>query len=533
MTAVAGSTGRSESGTRPIPTLPDPPTSFRGRFSSEPALLDEFAGSRGPVRLTPRAVARPRDTADVAALIEWAGEHGVPVVPRGAGTGMPAGNTGSHVILDLSALSAPLDFDDERGLVRAGAAVVAEEADALARRHGRRLPALPSSSPWCTLGGMVANDAAGARSFRFGATHAWLADVTWVRADGRVEHLTSADVPATPLAERLPPLVTPWPRVRKNSSGYALDRFGRSGRTFDLVAGSEGTLGVVTEVALETRPLPQVEGVALIGLGRLDELPLVARFADAAGASACEYLGTRLMEFGGLDDDPRLAGLTCGAGVALVEFCGSEGDVAEGLESAQALGRELGGSTSTTEPEAAAALWKLRHAASPTIARAAAEGRRSLQFIEDCVVPVDAVGHYAGAVRSILARHDTDGVIFGHLGDGNLHVNPLVDLRHPRWRERVRGILEATVSTVSDLGGTLAGEHGDGRLRAPLLERVWAPDQVAAFREVKATFDAAGILNPGVIISRDGQDPLEGFAAGFTREESTAPASAGRLEGRS
>jgi FAD/FMN-containing dehydrogenase len=461
-------------------------------------------------------VARPAHVDDVAALLSWAMRHRLALIPRGAGTGMPGGNTGPGVALDLGAFDAGPHLEDDGTALRAGAAVVAADADRAARSVGRHLPALPSSAAWCTLGGMVANDAAGARSFAHGPVHAWLREVTWVRADGTVETLTRDTRASRALRAALPPTTSPWPAVRKNSSGYGLDRFITAGhRPLHLVPASEGTLGIVTEVVIETEPLPAATGVALVGLGALDDLAGVAEVAADLGAAACEYFGRRLVELGSLRDDPRLSGLDVEAGLALLEFSGSADTVQAGLAAAVRLGGSLGGAVHADDPAEAEQLWALRHAASPTIARAAEAGRRSLQFIEDAVVPPARVGDYARAVTGVLDRYGTDGVIFGHLGDGNLHVNPLVDLTDARWRHRVRGILGEVTDVVAGLGGTLAGEHGDGRLRAPLLSRIWAPDQVAAFAALKDHFDPGGILNPGVVLPLPGQDPLDGFAAGL------------------
>lgn len=502
--------------------LPPLPPAYRGRLSRDAALLEAHAGSRGPVRTRPLAVARPVDADDVACLVGWAAQHGVALVPRGAGTGMPAGNTGPGVIVDLCGLVDTPTLEEDGHRLRAGAGVTGAAAEAVARSSGRCIPALPSSARWCTLGGMTANDAAGARSFGAGPVHAWLDEVTWVRADGRVETLRAGGdrcEAGARIGAALPRRHSPWPTLRKNSSGYGLDRFDVGERLLDLVPGSEGTLGIVTEVVVRTAPVPEAAGVVLVGLGEADELGRVAGAAREAGAAACEYFGTRLLELGGLASDARLSSLSHDAGVALLEFRGSPDAVRDGLASGRALGAALGGCVATTDPGEAEALWELRHAASPTIARAAEAGRRSLQFIEDSVVPPAVVGRYAAAVMRILREYDTDGVVFGHLGDGNLHVNPLVDLTDARWRDRVRGILDAVVEVVGALGGTLAGEHGDGRLRAPLLHRIWAPDQVAAFVALKDAMDPRGILNPGVILPLPGQDPLDGFAAGLAPGE--------------
>jgi FAD/FMN-containing dehydrogenase len=152
--------------------------------------------------------------------------------------------------------------------------------------------------------------------------------------------------------------------------------------------------------------------------------------------------------------------------------------------------------------------WHVRHAASPLIAKLAG-ARVSMQFIEDGVVPVARLADYVRLLRRILAERALPAVIFGHAGDANLHVNPLVDVAKPGWREEVEAIVYEVAEGVAALGGTMAGEHGDGRLRAPLIDIVWRPEAVACFRAVKEAFDPAGILNPGVILPLPGQRPLD------------------------
>ena len=132
-----------------------------------------------------------------------------------------------------------------------------------------------------------------------------------------------------------------------------------------------------------------------------------------------------------------------------------------------------------------------------------------MQFIEDCAVPPSKLPDYVRGVRSILAAHETRGVIFGHAGDAHVHVNPLVDVSRPDWRQRVDSILADVVSLTASLDGTLTGEHGDGRLRTPLLAEVWPPAAIDAFRAVKNAFDPLGILNPGVKVPLPGERALD------------------------
>jgi FAD/FMN-containing dehydrogenase len=158
-------------------------------------------------------------------------------------------------------------------------------------------------------------------------------------------------------------------------------------------------------------------------------------------------------------------------------------------------------------PEREHDLWELRHAASPILA--AIEGSTSMQFIEDGAVPLPRLPEYIEGVRRALAEREVSGVIFGHAGDAHVHVNPLVDVGEPDWREKVSGLLDDVVGLTAKLGGTLTGEHGDGRLRTPLLDRVWHKDAIRAFSLVKKSFDPRNIFNPGVKVPLPDQRAIE------------------------
>jgi FAD/FMN-containing dehydrogenase len=161
-----------------------------------------------------------------------------------------------------------------------------------------------------------------------------------------------------------------------------------------------------------------------------------------------------------------------------------------------------------TDDQSEDELWEFRHAASPALARMD-RGLKSMQFIEDAAVPPRSVAAYVRGVRRILAENDTAVVIFGHAGDAHIHVNPLVDVSDARWRERVDRILEHVTALVEELGGTLSGEHGDGRLRAPLLARTWSTEVLDLFGLVKRAFDPAGVFNPGAKLALRGQRAIE------------------------
>jgi FAD/FMN-containing dehydrogenase len=196
--------------------------------------------------------------------------------------------------------------------------------------------------------------------------------------------------------------------------------------------------------------------------------------------------------------------------ILLAEVEGANaGEAATAAENLARTFREAGASgvDIALTPEKEHDLWELRHAASPILA--ALEHSTSMQFIEDGAVPLAKLPEYILGVRKALDDRGVSGVIFGHAGDAHVHVNPLVDVRESSWREKVSGLLGDVVALTARLGGTLTGEHGDGRLRTPLLDQVWSKDAVKAFALVKKAFDPGNILNPGVKVPLPNQKAIE------------------------
>lgn len=505
-----------------------PPPGFAGGFLSEPGTVAPWATASGPFRALPRAVARPARIEDVVRVLDLATEQGSFVVPRGAGTGMPGGNVGRGIVLDLGNLNGIGPVDPVSQTITVGAGAVAASVDAAAAAAGLYLPPLPSSADRCTVGGMVGTNAAGARSFLHGAVREWVTGLEVVLADGSIHRVEVGGTPdelGIPLAWRemrgagpgdgveAPP--RGWPPVRKNSSGYALDRLRGPDPALQLLVGSEGTLAIVVGVTLRLIPRPPDRGVLLCALPELDLLGEGTRLAVEHGAVACEFLGRRLLRLVEAAGHVVPGARSATEAILLFEVEGTGERVSEVMDDlAQGFGR-LGISTlEARDPGERDRLWAIRHQASPLIQAMAERGLRSVQVVEDSVVPPPQLPAYLAGIEEILGSRGIDHVIFGHAGDGNAHVNPLVDLRVPATRALLHEVLDDTVALVRSLGGTLAGEHGDGRLRAPLLDAIWPGHLVDAFREVKSAFDPRGLLNPGVIIPLPGQGPLDDLLAG-------------------
>jgi FAD/FMN-containing dehydrogenase len=501
-----------------------PPAPFRGRFLQDPTDRAPYADASGILAALPRAVAVPADRGDVVSLVRWAAATRTPLTPRAAGTGMPGGNVGGGVAVDLMAGFPEIGHPDVAGrrvTVEVGATLA--RVNEACRPHGLHFPVDPSSGARCTFGGMLANNSAGPHSVRYGSTRSWVRELEVVLADGTMATVARGRAPADPavraIVHRVETILRPrqaeieasWPRVRKNSSGYALREYLASGELVDLLIGSEGTLCLMLSAEVGLAPVPPRHGLAVLEFTDLELAGAAVAAILLEHPSTCEMLDRTFLELvrgAGRDEGyPLRPGLEA---ILLVEMDGeSEEEVAAGLHRIAALAQALGARHVTAESrDQQAAIWSLRRAASPLIAEQAG-GRVSMQFIEDSVVPVDRLAAYVRGLRDILERHSLPAVIFGHAGDANLHVNPLVDVRAAGWIDILEEVLQAVAGLVASLGGTLAGEHGDGRLRAPLLERIWGAEMVGLFHQVKAAFDPEGILNPGVILPLPGQRPFD------------------------
>jgi FAD/FMN-containing dehydrogenase len=491
-----------------------PPPAIRGVFRTDERARAAYAEGAGIYRILPLAVCLPSDRDDVVALVRWASEHRVPLVPRGAGSAMGGGNVGPGVVVDLTRLPRRLEIRPAERFAVTSANVTLTELNLAADPHRLRLPPDPSSGRFATVGGMVSTNAAGARTLRYGSVRRWVVGLELVTPAGEVLELRRGAGHGTGAGEtvrRFETTVAPaiaeahglvaarFPKTRKNSSGYALADWLASRDLLDLVIGAEGTLGLVTRVDWRLDPQPAHRAGLRVELRSLDDLVKVVAALLACDPSAVELLDRTFLDL--IRHTEVGEGLAGAEAILLVEI---ERDdprslretVAKASESvrpwAAAVDTALTGASS-------ARLWELRHAASPILA-GLPEDRRSLQVIEDACVPVERMGEYIRVVRRVTSARDIAAVIFGHAGDGHVHVNLLPRVGRAGWEQGVAGVLEEVSDAVIRLGGTPSGEHGDGRLRAALLQLVYGEEIVGLFRRLKEAFDPLGILAPGVIL---------------------------------
>lgn len=508
-------------------------------YQTDPRIRAAYSEGAGIYRMVPHAVARPTTIPELQAMVRAANSTGQALTARGAGTGMSGGNVGDGLLLDLTLLhgrAIHVDPASRQAVTAAGATFL--ELDRVAAPHLLRLPPAPSSWRWATLGGVAATNASGARSFRYGSARKWIDALTVVTADGEHLLLERGRQPDRRVAavgrfeaDALPSLLAGadliaerFPATRKNSFGYALDAWQQSGDLLDLIIGAEGTLGLITDIRWRLDPVPAGRGGLRVALHDDAGLAEALEALRGSTASAVELLDRTFLAFVGSELGPsERAVAERAAAMLLVEFEGSDDEVASELDR---WGRRL--APLSLDLQAAAGehalerLWEIRHAASPLLARLT-DGRRSLQVIEDGCVPPRRLPEYLAALRRIAARQGIGMTLFGHAGDGHVHVNLLPDVTRPGWERLVATVFEAASEAQIALGGTPAGEHGAGRLRAGLVERVYGAEIVALFRLVKRAFDPGGIMNPGVILPEENpggarRNPIERLKVGDSAE---------------
>ncbi|MEP6763739.1 MAG: FAD-binding oxidoreductase [Gemmatimonadaceae bacterium] len=502
------------------PLRDDKPTEFRGILRDDLLARELYSEGAGIARCLPLAVAVPVDVNDVGNLVRWARRSGYSLMARGSGSGMAAGAIGPGLAVDLSQRKTIGMVDVARRRIRVGAGAVRADVEAAAHAAGLRFPVDPSSSAFCTIGGMAAANAAGARTLRYGSTRAWVTgiecvfddgQVAWIRRDEPVPMHIPAIARLAKTLELISKASTPaafvHAGVRKESSGYAIANcISPNGHLIDLLIGSEGTLAMFTQIELALTDAAQATATILARFDSLEAATECALLASEAGASACELLDRTFLE---LAASEGASGVPLGSeAVLLAEVEGAESAAASNAARSLAdVFRAHGASDVSLALNASdeRVLWELRHAASPIMSRLAPR-LRSMQFIEDGCVPPQQLPEYVRGVRAALNKAKFAGVIFGHAGDAHTHVNPLIDTSLAGWQDRVRGALLDVCELTSRLGGTLAGEHGDGRLRAPLLPHVWSAEARAGFANVKAAGDPAGVFNVGCKVATAGDD---------------------------
>ncbi len=453
--------------------------------------------------IVPAGVVLPKNSNDISLLVQYALERGISLTARGAGSGLAGQTINNGIIVDCSKYMTSVILSDDRRTVRVQPGVVQAKLNNFLKKEGLFFPPNPSSSDYCTLGGMTANNSSGPHSVKYGVTSDYLKSLTFVDycgksiTVGKTEKQLFSEL--VQISEKYKNNFNTYPDVVKNSSGYNLKVLKECPENIaPFFCGTEGTLGIFTELVFKVMPLPQTRKIGLIYFDCLEKAAEAVGILRQFNPSALEILDETFINLLKKEKNIPYNIPEKGNAAVILEIDGKTGDVDERFGRAE---KEIKLLTEKFIPanneEDNQRLWKFRKQASPIINRLPGK-KRSARFIEDPVIPPDNFLEFISRIKNLFKTHDVFAVIFGHAGDGNIHINPLLDLTDPSEVQLMKTLADEAHFIIQDCKGSLSGEHGDGRLRSGYLPWFYG-ELYPAFEEVKKLFDPENIFNPGII----------------------------------
>lgn len=434
----------------------------------EPYAHDETLNQR----FMPEVVAKPENVTQVSEIMRLASARGVPVTPRGAGTGLSGGAlpVRGGILLSLERMNRLLEIDGENLMVTTQPAVITKALQDAVEERGLFYPPDPASLESCSLGGNVAENAGGPRAFKYGVTRHYLCGLEVVWPDGSVSKLGGKTI--------------------KNVTGYDL---------MHLICGSEGTLAIITEITLRLLPKPRYQADLLIPFPSIEAAVTAstAMLQERVVPAAMEFMERRAILASEKFLEKRAPFREAEAHL-LVQLDGNDRDqIAREYEIVGRVASEhealdvLVAEDRPTQDR----LWEMRRALSEALTQKSPVRER-----EDVVVPRARIPELFRAMSKIQSARGVEIVSFGHIGDGNIHVNILKEsLDEKSWEETLPGVLDDLFAAVLDLGGTISGEHGIGWVKKRFLPRAVDAAALGLMKALKRAVDPQNILNPGKI----------------------------------
>ncbi len=449
-------------------------------------------------QIEPTAVVYPVDELDVQRICEYSSSNNIPITARGAGTGLLGQSLSDGVILDFSKhMDKIIEIDNDYVTVQPG--IVKGILDKELKKKNKFLPPDPASSNYCTLGGMMADNSSGIHSLGYGSTISFLQEIKLVYADGKLGFASEAkyDERMKKLGELLylhiDEIRNHYPAVTKNSCGYRLDaviddKFSPQ----KVLAASEGTLGMITSAKLHILDIPAYRSLMVLGfedlLRAVSVVPEILKFSPIA----LEMLDHTIVRF----NDDKASGDGC---LLFVEFAGN-GSKRKVEARMMACKQELADRSSLLEyasdEQSITKMWMARKSALNRIMKLTVGSRKPIGLIEDTVVRPDFLVDHAANLLNTYRENKLDYVIYGHVGDGNMHTRPLIDTASTKEVELMRNIANNVFSEVIKKGGTITGEHGDGLARTGYIQMMYGRRISSLFSIVKKLFDPSLTMNP-------------------------------------
>ena len=477
-----------------------------------------YSSDAGLTRIPPLAVAFPRTPEQAIAAFDLARAHGVPLTARGGGTSCASNAIGPGLVLDFSRhMNRVISIDPEARTATVEPGCVGSTLQAAAAKHGLRFGPDPSSQNRATIAGMVANNACGPHATAWGRTSDNIVSLDCVDGQGRRFTATTghdaalSDVPglASLIDSNLAPIRTQLGRFKRQVSGYSLEHLTPEGgrNLAAMLAGTEGTLVLILSITVRLVPLPDAPVLAALGYRSMieaaDDVPALL----AHSPLAVEGMDRRLVDVVRAHKGPgAVPALPEGEGWLLVEVGAPGEDVTASLKRARALCADSAAIDTVVYPPGAqaSALWRIRADGAGLGGRTPPDGagggdQQAWPGFEDAAVPPKNLGAYLRDFTALMAEFDIDGLLYGHFGDGCVHVRLAMPLETPEGVAHSRAFLQSAARICTAHGGSVSGEHGDGRARGELLRFMYSPDMLDLFARVKHVFDPDNLLNPGVL----------------------------------
>lgn len=479
-----------------------------------------YSSDAGLTRIPPLAVAFPRTPEQAIAAFDLARAHGVPLTARGGGTSCASNAIGPGLVLDFSRhMNRVISIDSEARTATVEPGCVGSTLQAAAAQHGLRFGPDPSSQNRATIAGMVANNACGPHATAWGRTSDNIVSLDCVDGQGRRFTATTghdaalSDVPglASLIDSNLAPIRTELGRFKRQVSGYSLEHLTPEGgrNLAAMLAGTEGTLVLILSITVRLVPLPDAPVLAALGYRSMieaaDDVPALLTHSPLA----VEGMDRRLVDVVRAHKGPgAVPALPEGEGWLFVEVGAPGEDVTASLERARALCADSAAIDTVVYPpgDQASALWRIRADGAGLGGRTPPDGagggdQQAWPGFEDAAVPPDNLGAYLRDFTALMEEFDIDGLLYGHFGDGCVHVRLAMPLETPGGVAHSRAFLQSAARICAAHGGSVSGEHGDGRARGELLHFMYSPEMLDLFARVKHVFDPDNLLNPGVLAS--------------------------------
>lgn len=476
-------------------------------------------------RLIPLAVVAPRDEEDVVRLALFSQETGVPITPRGAGTGLAGESLTTGIMIDFTRyMTRIVKFDSEEGSITVQPGAILDEVNRAGLATRWKFGPDPSSASRATVGGTISNNATGAHSLRYGYSSDNLLGLRTVLPDGKT--IGRGDESWNELEKKLLQMLSPqrkiiaenWPSVKRNRAGYNLKGFldQSGGDLLKLFSGSEGTLGIFTEATLKLVKIPPVR---LLLTANFDELLLssiATKIILEYDPAAVELMDGILIRLARSSDEALAAILPESQGSLMIEFDGDSLELAMDRLKAckERLAKEFGSHVRLIElldPADQKQQWAARKNAVPILFKQPGKAR-PIPFVEDIAVDTAKLPEYMEGMESIFAKYGFKATFYGHAGSGEFHIRPYLNLRSTCERRTLVNMAKEAYEMTWSLGGTISGEHGAGLLRSWALRKQYGK-AYDMMEQIKRNIDPEHRLNPGKIIVTDTELPLSHLRA--------------------